>query len=460
MKGTGRILLLGLGFLLSAAAAKSAPSITITSAAAEVDYPQEITFTIEAESDAEIRILELEYGLTGRDCTPDVNVVIPEDFVPGKEIQVEWTWRVAASGNLPPGMQIWWIWRLVDDAGNEIRSEKQWLTWIDSIYDWKTLISENIFLHWYRGSEEYNRDFMSAAEAAREILRNDVGAWPGQEIHLYIYGSNQDMKDALVGEPDWIGGLSFGENQRTIIIGIDRRNEEWGKSTIAHELAHTAVDSIMGGCYATIPLWLNEGIAMYTEGDLDEEFVGVFADAVYYDSLFSLRSISYQYQYVDGDPTLTYAESYSVVRYLIEEYGNLKIHQLLQMLGEGYTYDKALLAAFGVDMDGLEDAWRSAIGADPMIHQTPPVSPSAMLQTTLPPSTSSLILSTLTPTPWEKATETPANTPSEIDLGDLIEFPGNVIALCSLGLLCVSGIGLAGLLLMLGRRKSAASKME
>jgi hypothetical protein len=443
MTRPGITLVSALSILLSGAFARPEAEINILLADARVDYPVGISFSIEAESGSQIRTLELEYGLTGRDCTPDLNVVVPGDFSPTGHVDLTWTWSIAASGNLPPGMRIWWDWRIMDAFGNEVRTEKQWITWIDDIHDWQLLSSDNIHLYWYHGTEAYNRGFLKAAEDARGLLRNDLDAWPSDDIHIYIYGSNKDLKDALTGEPDWIGGLSFDANQRTIMIGIPPEYADWGLTTIAHELAHTAVDSIMGGCYASIPLWLNEGIAIYAEGELDEDYQSSLDDAIYFDSLFSLRSISYTYQEIDGDPTQTYAQSYSIVKFLIEEYGQKKIRQLLDRLGEGYTYDNALRKTFGVDMDGLEAAWRKAIGADPMQRKAPAPSPTAFLDATIPPVSSTLAISTLGPLPPLPATVTPKGEPVLISNSP----PGSIPIICVLGFLCIAGIGALGLML-------------
>jgi hypothetical protein len=461
MKGKAGFLLACLPFLIGAAAAESPHNITILRAEAKIDYPLDVTFTVEAESDSEIRVLELEYGLTGRDCTPDVNIAVPEDFSPGEYIDLEWTWRVSATGNLPPGTKIWWDWRLEDAEGNEIRTEKEWVTWIDSVHNWKTMASENILLHYYRGSEDYNREYMEAAETAREILREDIGTWPTAEINIFIYGSNKDMKDALVKEPEWIGGLSFGQNQRTIMIGIGRGEEEWGKSTISHELAHTVVDSIMGGCYASIPLWLNEGIAMEAEQFLDDDFTEALEDAIYYDTLFTLQEISYTYQYVDGDPTLTYAESHSATQYVIAEYGGGKIFQLLKRLGKGYTYDNALLYAFGVDMYELENDWRASIGADPAPERTV-VEFTETPQATLPLAVPPLTVSTPTPMPELPPTATTeAPAPQANGFAGLMESPWNIAILCGFGLLCAVGIGGTGaILIMAGKRARRPARVS
>jgi hypothetical protein len=443
-----------LGWLLLAGAPKPPPAIDITRADARVEFPEGITFSIKARSDSRIETLELEFGLAERSCTPDVNLVVPDAFSPAADISINYTWDVGSEGNLPPGMRLWWDWRLVDAAGNEVRSDRKWITWLDSIHDWKTLTSENILLHWYNGTEAYNRKFLNTAETAREKIRSDLGTWPAREINIYIYASNEEMKDALVGEPDWIGGLSFSENQRTIIIGIDRGNEAWGMRTIAHELTHTAIDGFMGGCFGTVPLWLNEGAAMYMEGDLEKPYAAALDDAIYYNSLFSLRSISYMYQSVDGDPTLTYAESYSVVAYLIQTQGNKKIQKMITRLGEGYTYDNALMDALGVDTDGLEAEWRKAIGADPMRAATPQSGEAESEATLLPPSM-----------PEELSTATP-EFPTPTKSADVRTGTGGagealvLVFICGLSVICLAVSGAVVLILVFRRRGSTQGAGE
>jgi hypothetical protein len=449
-----KILIAALAVGLSAAAVKAPVAITIVRANAKIDYPMRIDFSVEARSDVEIRTVELEYGLIGRDCSPDVVIAIPDNFTPGNTVKVQWAWDIAKTGNLPPGMKIWWDWHLVDADGKETRSDKQWITWIDSIHPWSSITSENIILHWYQGTEAYAQNLIKSADNARTVLIQDVGAWPDSDINLYIYDSNQAMKDALVGAPEWIGGMTFWQNQRTIIIGIDLGNEAWGKSTIAHELAHVAVNSIMGGCYANIPLWLNEGIAVYTEGTPDPQYAKLIDHAVYYDELFSLRSISEQYQEIDGDPSLTYAESLSAVQFLVSQYGHEKIRRILLALGEGYTYDSALQSALGLDMDGLEDAWRKSIGADPLPRKIAGASSTPLTEETLPPFSSTPVYSTLIPTESAVPTRTPAAGGVGATAKALLVYPGSLISVVCIMMACLMIIGIAAGVLILSRRNS------
>jgi hypothetical protein len=458
MKPFQKILMVGIGIWLSAAAAKTTAPITILQADAAVTYPTGIVFSIEARSDAVIRTAELEYGLVGRDCSPDILVAVPDKFSPDAQIQASWTFSSAQEGNLPPGMKIWWDWHLVDANGNEIRTDKQWITWIDSIHPWTATTSDNIILHWYNAPAAYARQLMQSAEHARTLLIQDVGAWPAADINIYIYDSNQAMKDALVNEPDWIGGMSFWENQRTIVIGVGPGDAAYGLTTIAHELAHVAVDSIMGGCYASIPLWLNEGIAVYSEGPPDPEYAKLISQAVYYDELFSLRSISEQYQEVDGDPSLTYAESLSVVQFLVKQYGHEKIQNLLQALGAGYTYDSALESALGLDMDGLENAWRQSIGADPLPQKTASASPTPWTEKNLPPFSSTPVYSTLTPTEILPPAATPVPSAAGIAIQRLAKNPGVFLSLVCILFLCLVMLMIMGGLILLRARSSRRGK--
>jgi hypothetical protein len=57
---------------------------------------------------------------------------------------------------------------------------------------------------------------------------------------------------------------------------------------------------------------------------------------------------------------LSYAQSQSVVKFLIETYGQEKISDLLIDLRDAKPIDTALRETYGFDTDGLEDEWRKS----------------------------------------------------------------------------------------------------
>ena len=67
--------------------------------------------------------------------------------------------------------------------------------------------------------------------------------------------------------------------------------------------------------------------------------------------------------------------SFSVVDFMIHQYGRQKMTALLLQLRDGATADEALKAVYGFDVDGLEAAWRASVGARPgpgLPHRRPP----------------------------------------------------------------------------------------
>jgi hypothetical protein len=62
---------------------------------------------------------------------------------------------------------------------------------------------------------------------------------------------------------------------------------------------------------------------------------------------------------------LSYAESFSLVDFIMTEYGAESLGELIAVFAEGAHYDDAMMQVFGADMDGMEDQWREHIGASP-----------------------------------------------------------------------------------------------
>ncbi|HDN80132.1 MAG TPA: hypothetical protein ENG33_06695, partial [Chloroflexi bacterium] len=77
--------------------------------------------------------------------------------------------------------------------------------------------------------------------------------------------------------------------------------------------------------------------------------------------LISVRSLS---GYV-GDPAkvdLFYAEAYSLVEFLIKEYGKDKMTELLEKFAEGTYQEDALQEVYGFGLDELDARWKAYLG--------------------------------------------------------------------------------------------------
>ena len=375
-----------------------AEGLEVLGAEVQIDFPDQIIFSLQAQSDVEVDVVELEYGLEQSACTTDLNRVVPDDYEPDVNVNITWTWNMRRTGSLPPGTHVWWRWHLVDGMGRELRTETQWVTWIDGIYDWNTISTDDLILHWYEGNETFAQMLLDAAIASQTRLEVDIGTQLEDQINIYIYADTDDMREAILFEPGWTGALAY-PSSRIVIIGVNERNLDWGLETIAHELAHVIVGNAVSHCYSVLPRWLDEGLAVYAEGELDPRYRDILEAAIREDELFSIRSLNDSFTEHADRAYLSYAESFSIVSYLIETYGRESMLELLEAFQSGYRYDSALFQVYGFDADGLEAEWRAEVGASALSSLVEGIDPIPTVYPTIHPYTGPPLPATATPLP-------------------------------------------------------------
>jgi hypothetical protein len=394
-----------------ASRAMAQSSIRIEDRGVTIEFPERLTFSAHVESSAEIDRVILEYGVDKLTCGAVVAKALPE-FEPGASADVAWTWEMLQSGSLPPGARIWYRWRVTDKAGGERVSDEQRLTWLDDEHPWQSLSQGMLTFHWYGGSREFAEDLLGSAVASLARLGETTGVRPQSPIDMYIYADTDDMRDAVLYEPGWTGGLAYPDHD-ILIIGISPGLVEWGKSTQAHELTHILVGHLTFSCLGSVPTWLNEGIAVYGEGRLDAGSSRTLQEAMEFDRLISIRALSGGFSEHPAKADLSYAQSYSIVNYLVEAYGSAKLLALFHNLRDGMPIEDALVAAYGFGVDALEDAWRASIGARPRRAEgaAPAATPLPTPVPTLRPIASAplapVVAATAMPTP---AVDSPAAT--------------------------------------------------
>ena len=339
----------------------AAGKATFSDDKAQLDFPQTVSFSVNIQSPVDIKSIVLEYGTDQLTCGTVIAKAFP-DFTQGKSASVSWKWDMRQSGSLPPGTHLWWQWVVTDTGGNQTTSPRSNIIWLDTIHPWQSLSGGNINLHWYDGDQAFGKTLHDTAAAALKLLDTQAGAHADQPVDIYVYGQTKDMQDAVLFEPGWTGGLAYAP-YNIVIIGINQDTLDWGKLAEAHELTHVVVGHLTFNCLWSMPTWLNEGLAKYSEGKLDATSQQRFDQAVKDDTLMSLRALSGNFSEKSDKADLSYSESFSVVKFVLETYGRAKMSALLIGLRNGSTADEALQATYGFDTDGLEDAWRQGIGA-------------------------------------------------------------------------------------------------
>ena len=381
----------------------AAPRADVTNDKVTFSFPETATFSARLTADANIASVVLEYGNEQQTCGEVIAKAFPP-FTPAKISNVEWTWDMRQSGSLPPGTSLWWRWRFTDDTGKEYLSDTQTATWLDDTHKWQTITSDFLRLHWYDGSKTYAQDLLNAGKEGLSRNAQQAGLIADAPIDVYVYSSYQDLQDSILFEPSWTGGSAYAE-YNIVIVGLAQDDAEYDRSVVIHELTHVLVGHFTFSCLNDLPSWLEEGLAVYSEGKLDANSQDQFDQAVQDNDLLSVRSLSSGFSEEFSKATLSYSQSFSLVEYLIETHGQDKMTQLLSDLRDGSAIEPALTSIYGFDIDGLEDAWRESIGAAPRAVSAQPTSqPTPTFVPTIVPVSGAPLA--VTPTPYAIPTST------------------------------------------------------
>lgn len=357
------------------------PTITVTHNEAVLDFPQSVTFRLDVQTARPLTAAALNYSTNRQSCLP-AQTQVPVTPTGGS---LEWQWVLSRSGSPPPGAQLSWYWTLTDDSGHMVITPPQTLPFSDPRYDWQQVSAGGVHVNWYRG-DDVGPQLLQAALDALQRLQAEMGIQLEQDVQFFIYGSANDMRDAVLYVQDWAGALAFAD-YNIILMGVaPSQLESWGRPTVAHELAHLVVGQFGWSCVGgSRPTWLEEGLAMVAEGEPGDAVRQDIARGIEADAFVPVRSLNGAFSAHSADAGIAYSQSYSLVAFLLDTYGQQAMQQLLRVLANGAAYDQALAEVYGFNADGLETAWRAAIGAPPrQILPTPtPINP-ALIPTAVP----------------------------------------------------------------------------
>jgi len=333
---------------------------TVADGGVENRFPEGMVFRVSAQSDSPIQRIRLHYTVL-----PDGTAASAEaDFQPATSVSTSFT----LEGNnppriyLPPGTTIRYHWEVTDADGDTATTQPATFFYEDIRFRWTRLEDEGVTVYHYSGAERDAQAMLREASETIASMSKLLGVSVGFPVKVWIYRSVQEMRPALARRSETF-------EQSVITAGVRVSSDtvlvlgNVSFDTLRHELTHVVTAVAGEGPFGSLPAWLDEGTAVYGQGD-PGGFRGAIQRAVDRGKVLSVRSISSY----PGDPAkvdLFYGQSWSLVSYLIDEYGAEKFARLFAEIKSGKRTDEALTAVYGFDQDGLEDKWRSSLGLPP-----------------------------------------------------------------------------------------------
>ncbi len=359
--------LVALSMLLvgAASAVRAQGTIEVTNSTAESSFPEGITFTLDATTGGSVNDIRLIYQVA-----PDgVRVTNVPQCTSGASVHCTFTFANSLANPLIPGAEVTYFWRISAGAATQ-ESQPQTVTYEDTRFDWRTITDGSVTIWWYSGSEAEAR---AVLEAGRDSLARNSALLKTQvtfPVKIFYYASAQAMQPAIVAD-NAAGVITLGEvvYSDTAMVAADADPQEIAR----HEVTHIVVRQAVRGPYETnVPDWLNEGTAVFAQSQPLEGQRQAIESAIRSGQVISVRSMSSASSGALSDRVfLFYGESWSLVKFLVDTYGNDMFAQLFATLKQGATTAQALEQVYSFDQDGLENAWRASVGLPPRQPVTP-----------------------------------------------------------------------------------------
>ncbi len=367
---------MGLLAALLAIPAYGADPIVLERLEVQSDWPNGARIELATSSQSEITavVASVSSGLGA------ASVVRRPTITRGERVEAAFN---VAPGYVPPFGEIVVQLSIENAAGEILRTEPRRIQYVDNRYAWEQASDGLVTAHWHGNVASRARAILAAATTTVDRLQREAGLAYDRPVKLVIYNTKDEIDSVIpfrsaTSRRELItAGQAQAEHDLVLVLATTN-----AEATAAHELTHLVVMNAAQNPYFELPAWLNEGLAVYFQGDGGREYQQLFERRKREDRLLSLRAMTTP----PGKPEdnlLMYGEGYELVRFLIGRYGPENIAAYLAAYREAKDHDTPLRSIYGFDRDQLEAEWRAAVGAPSQVPPSPS-QPVGRLAATLP----------------------------------------------------------------------------
>lgn len=195
-----------------------------------------------------------------------------------------------------------------------------------------------------------------------------LGFWPEGPIRVEMYpkahmlAAVSSLPEEAIKTTSTIGLCKYNKLMVTSPRGT-LRGYRW-RDTLSHEYVHLVISQKTQN---RVPIWLHEGIAKHSESlwrgtakpVLEPPREDLLAERIASDDLVSLQDMSPSIALLPSreDAAVAYAEVFTLVEYLVQEYGAQAVRRVLDAIRDGKTSEEAIADIAGVRWSNFESRW-------------------------------------------------------------------------------------------------------
>jgi peptidase MA superfamily protein len=417
--------------------------IEVVTNAASNRFPDGIQFSLFFSSYSPPTDVRLRFRIL-----PDgVNATASPECTEGRVMNCQTVVGNIGETYMVPGAEVVYSWQVTDEAGGRFETEEMTVVYEDSRFEWQELTQGNITVHYYFGDQESQQAVLNAATETMDRFTALLNTTIDFPVKIWVYQTAQDMQPAVAsrrgqGNDNTIQTLGEVGASDTALVSRDTEFLD----IVRHEIAHVVTRAATRGHIVDVPVWVNEGMSTYSQRNLLPNEEAALSSAIDRNSVLPITSLGASARGTGSVVSLFYAQSGSIVAYMIDVLGEDKWGEFIAAMARD-TPEGALQAVYGLDLIGLENAWREAVGLPPF----DPAAPTPDLsQNQAPPPTPTVATSQADDEEDEPEPDTPAQTAGGDSDGGGISLI--VVLLVGLSVAMVGLLAAAAFLAMQGRR--------
>jgi hypothetical protein len=235
----------------------------------------------------------------------------------------------------------------------------------DERFDWRVRESDRLRLHWYEGDDAFARRALAIGEEGVTKAEAFLGVRLPGKVDIFVYADQDPFRDAIgPASPENAAGVPFSSIQTFFaLIRPEQIDSSWVDDVVPHELVHLVLDAAVGPGI-DVPLWLNEGLAVYLSTGYTDSDRRRVRDAIRDRTLVPLDGLTGNFPAdAEGARSIAaYAEAVSAVDFMVRSYGQERVAQLVAAFAT-QGVDEAFTTALGTDTASFQEAWLRSLDA-------------------------------------------------------------------------------------------------
>ncbi len=244
-------------------------------------------------------------------------------------------------------------------------------------------------------AEDFSKDVLRKSEVYYERIAEDLGyqrtsgfwTWD-KRVKIYLYPDHDEFVK-FSNHPVWAGGAAD-YNTKTIMSYFG--SKDFADTILPHEIAHLIFRDFVG-FKGVVPLWLDEGVAQWTEEKKRQRVKKLAKEMFFNNGLLTMNDMmkfpinditNMESVYIRPTRARTgeagvlfmtgnnliaayYVEAVSLVGFLIEKFGKTEFTNFCRALRDGKSVEEALIVVYSPyirNLTDFENQWRAYIEKD------------------------------------------------------------------------------------------------